>query len=69
MKNKKQPINNANRRDFIKMPALGATSFTVALASGAAKLSVNEKVSGGYKETEHVKILHKIVLNFNFIFN
>ena len=41
------------------MSALGATA-TVALASGAAKASVNEKVSGGYKETEHVKTFYKL---------
>ena len=28
MKKKKQPINNANRRDFIKMSALGATAYS-----------------------------------------
>ena len=59
IKNKKQTTNKANRRDFIKMSALGATA-TVALASGAAKASVNEKVSGGYKETEHVKTFYKL---------
>ena len=60
MKNKKQPTNKANRRDFIKMSAIGATATTVALASGAAKASVNEKVFGGYKETEHVKTFYKL---------
>ena len=59
MKNKKQTTNKTNRRDFIKISALGATA-SVALASGAAKASVNEKVPGGYKETEHVKTFYKL---------
>jgi anaerobic selenocysteine-containing dehydrogenase len=60
MKTKKQEVRQSDRRDFLKLSALGAAAAGAGMAGKAVSASEIQSVSGSaYRETEHVKTFYK----------
>lgn len=59
METKKQETGGANRRDFLKLSALGAVAGVAATGSAAqAETKTVSGTNGEYRETEHVKAFY-----------
>ncbi|SLN60466.1 ubiquinol-cytochrome c reductase iron-sulfur subunit N-terminal domain-containing protein [Oceanibacterium hippocampi] len=61
--NEKAKPASPERRDFLKLAALGATTGGVALATQAATVEAAVPVAGksaGYRETAHVKTYYEL---------
>ena len=59
METKKQEVGEANRRDFLKLSALGAVAGVAATGSVAqAGTKTVSDANGEYRETEHVKAFY-----------
>lgn len=60
METKKQDVGQTDRRDFLKLSALGAAAAGTVIASGSATADEVKPVSGsGYQETDHVKAFYE----------
>lgn len=55
METKKQDAGQKDRRDFLKLSALGAVAGAVAAGSTAQASELKPVSDGDYQETDHIK--------------